>query len=244
MSATRTFRHNRPLGHDLVDPQGRPVRPIDAASLILWRTGPDGPEVLMGRRHRRARFVPDAFVFPGGKVDRADRAARPARPLDPAHPPRMAVRGSNAFARALAMAAVRETFEETGLMLGAPGDPGTDRPDVAVHPSWAEIGAAGTAPDLSALSYAGRAITSPYSPIRFHARFFIADAAAATGRLGGSGELSDLGWYPIAHALTKLPMVDVTEFMLGEVQRRSEGETEPPPLFAYRRNVPYVRYGA
>ena len=243
MPGSHFFRHNRPLGHDLVDPEGRPARPVDAASLILVRTGSDGPEVLMGRRHRKARFVPDAFVFPGGKVDAADRMARPARPLDPAHPPRMAVRNSEAFARALAMAAVRETFEETGLMLGAPGDPGSERRTVAAHPSWAEIAAAGTAPDLSVLAYAGRAIPPPYSPPRFHARFFLADASAATGTLGGSGELSDLAWYPIAHALGTLPMVDVTEFMLGEVRRHAEGQAQDPPLFAYRRNVPYVRYG-
>lgn len=243
MAETRTYKHARPLGHDIVAPAERPATPVDAASLILVRDGAFGPEVLMGRRHRRARFVPDAFVFPGGKVDPADRAAKPARDLDPVHPPRMAVRGNADFARALAMAAVRETFEETGLLLAATGNPGGDDPAVAAHPSWAAIGAAGSAPDLSTLAYFGRAITSPYSPIRFHARFFLADAGAAAGRLGGSGELSDLDWYPVAHAIARLPIVDVTEFMLGEVARRADGtQAGEAPLFAYRKNVPYVRY--
>lgn len=238
MAESHTYRHRRPLGHGLVAADDRPVAPVDAASLILVREGAAGPEVLMGRRHRRARFVPDAFVFPGGKIDAADHLARPARELDPRHPPRMAVRGNVPLARALAMAAVRETFEETGLLLGAPGDPG-DR----THPSWAEMGARGMAPDLAALDYFGRAITSPRSPIRFHARFFVVDAAGASGRLGGSGELSDLDWYPVAQALGTLPIVDVTEFMLGEVLHRAEGHARPgPPLFAYRKNVPYVRY--
>lgn len=242
MSKSRIYAHERPLGHDLVIPGDRPVSPVDAASLILVRTGAGGPEVLMGRRHRRARFVPDAFVFPGGKIDLADRRARPSRDLAPDHPPRMAVRGNANFARALAMAAVRETFEETGLLLAAPGDPGLDRDDIRAHPSWAEIGAQGVAPDLAALAYFGRAITSPYSPIRFHARFFIADAGAATGTLGGSGELSDLDWYPVAEAIARLPIVDVTEFMLGEVARHAESGRPAAPLFAYRKNVPYVRY--
>ena len=66
----------------------------------------------------------------------------------------------------------------------------------------------------------------------------------AAGRLGGSGELSDLAWYPVADAIARLPIVDVTEFMLHEVNRHAAGERAGAPLFAYRRNVPYVRYGA
>lgn len=239
MPASRPYENDRPLGHDLVIPNGRPVTPVDAASLILVREGSSGPEVLMGRRHRRARFVPDAFVFPGGKIDKTDRIAQPARDLDPSEPPRMAVRGNTKAARALAMAAVRETYEETGLLIAAPGDPGGRD-----HESWAEIGALGVAPDLGALSYFARAITSIYSPIRFHARFFLANAEAATGDIGGSGELSDLGWYSVADALSSLPIIDVTEFMLGEIKNHFDGtKPDTPPLFAYRKNIPFVKYG-
>jgi 8-oxo-dGTP pyrophosphatase MutT (NUDIX family) len=51
-----------------------PVRPIDAAGLVLLRGAPDAPEVLMGRRHKRASFLPDIYVFPGGRLDESDRA--------------------------------------------------------------------------------------------------------------------------------------------------------------------------
>ena len=82
----------------------------------------------------------------------------------------LAVRGSARKARALANTAVRETFEETGLLLGAKGDVGDSADE-----TWQVMRRKGVAPNLSPLAYIGRAITSPYSPIRFHARFFLAD---------------------------------------------------------------------
>ncbi len=241
MAKTQNYTLTRPLGHPRTPNEGAPARPRDAATLILVRAGKaDGdPEVLMGKRHRKAKFIPDAYVFPGGRVDRADHDAKPATDLDAAHPPRMAVRRNADMARALAMAAVRETYEETGLLFGRPGDVGDLK-----HDSWEELRAAGQAPDLARLTYVGRAITSPYSPIRFHARFFVADAAHATGNLGGSGELSDLHWTPVGRALAELPIVDVTEFMLAQVRDiwpdlHAERER---PLFAYRRDRPFVRW--
>lgn len=217
----------------------RPVRPKDAGSLILLRHPRAGPEVLMGRRLPRARFIPDAYVFPGGKVDAADRRAVPASDLPAGLCRHMAVAGDEAAARALAVAAVRETFEETGLLLGGRGDVGA----VGGH-GWDGMKAAGQAPALAGLDYLGRAITPPMSPIRFHARFFIADAAGASGTLGGSGELLDLGWVPLADAFD-LPIVDVTEFMLGEVWRRfSEalGLRRRHSFFRYRNNQMVVSY--
>ena len=78
----------------------------------------------MGRRHERHSFMPGKFVFPGGAVDEADARVRPAVDLEPSTLAklmlRMRGRPSARRARALAMAAVRETFEETGLILGRP----------------------------------------------------------------------------------------------------------------------------
>lgn len=210
----------------------RPVRPRDAASLVLVREGQGGPEVLMGRRHSRHAFIPDAFVFPGGKLDRADRAVRPAP-------------GANAVpapVRPLAAAAVRETFEETGLIVARPGDPGTD------HGTWGDFRARGLAPDLSGLGLMARAITPSESPIRFHARFFLGDGSTAQGTLRGSGELLDLDWYPLATALT-LPVIDVTEFVLGELVGRSrDGRLPgtdargPVAFWRYRLGRPLLSY--
>ena len=59
------------------------VRPVDAAGLVLLRQGPDGLEVLLGRRHARAGFLPDIYVFPGGRVEPTD-ALGPPLPLAPA----------------------------------------------------------------------------------------------------------------------------------------------------------------
>ena len=106
----------------------KPVRPKDSGSVLVVRQGDEGLEVLMGRRGTSAVFG-GFWVFPGGKVDRADRQPQPAHDLDPAVLAHLSqdVRRARAFA----MAAVRETFEETGLMIAAPGyfEPGD-------HPSW------------------------------------------------------------------------------------------------------------
>ncbi len=207
-----------------------PVRPRDAASLVLIDTTQAEPRILMGKRHSRMKFIPDAFVFPGGKLDPDDLRARPATPLSPAA-------SFGAKSQALAMAAIRETFEETGLILAAPGDVGADS-----GPSWSHFHGLGVAPRLDALRGLARAITPASSPIRFHARFFAASANAVRGTLAGSGELEELDWYPISDAL-KLPVIDVTEFVLREVLAGYGATTARPriPLYSYRNNRPVIR---
>ena len=78
---TRNFTLSHRLGHPRKRHEGRPVTPRDAATLILVRSGPGGPEILMGQRSNRAKFVPGSFVFPGGRLDTHDWQARPATPL-------------------------------------------------------------------------------------------------------------------------------------------------------------------
>jgi len=214
-------------------PQGKPlwdrpeggvrnaVRPRDASSLILLRKHRGSWEVLMGRRARGHRFVPDYFVFPGGRVDLADRG-RPA--LKPLREEVLTAVGrhtrSRARAEALAVAAARETMEETGLVLGT-------------------LEADQYRPDLEALTYYYRAITPPESPIRFHARFFLAPADAAEGKLGGSGELEDLDWISVEEALRR-PLVDVTEFLLHRLA--GQLATDPAQVWAQRPKVPLFGY--
>ncbi len=177
----------------------RPVRPKHAASLVLLRREAAGTTVLMGRRPAKSRFAPDVFVFPGGKVDAADFDQPAASPLA-----EDCVRRTAAPARlaaALATAAIRETAEETGLILPA------------AH---------------SALSVAARAITPTNSPVRFHARFFVADADLAVGEATETPELSDLAWRPLDEAL-KLPLFDITEAVLRMLQASGA-----PFLMTYR----------
>ena len=210
----------------------KPVRPRDAASLVVVDATGAEPRILMGRRHAKMKFIPDAFVFPGGKLDAGDLLARPANKLSGVDH-----FGTQAKAQGLAMAAVRETFEETGLLLARAGDVGT-----AGGKGWEDFRAGGIAPDLGALKGLARAITPRQSPIRFHARFFMTTAENLTGTIKGSGELEELDWYPLSAAL-KLPVIDVTEFVLHEVRDIfvSGIQRAQVPLYSYRNNKPVVR---
>ena len=166
----------------------KPVKPRDAASLIIVRPGASGPEVLMGMRGARHRFMPNRLVFPGGRVDPLDSRGRFARPLRPdtrAHLEKQATPGR---AQAIAIAVARELDEETGLSLGAP-------------------------PDLDGLSYLLRAVTPPVMPMRFNARFLVVDADRVSGTLAGSGELENLRYYAVAEALA-LDLADITQMVL------------------------------
>lgn len=143
----------------------------------------------MGRRSARHKFLPDMFVFPGGRLDAGDFAAATGEYRgDVAE--RLARHVDRRVARALGAAALRETHEEAGLRVRG----------------------------LEGLDYLARAITPSRSPIRFHGRFFMADASTAEGGLGGSGELLDLAFRPIDASLS-LPIADITEFILGEIGR-------------------------
>jgi 8-oxo-dGTP pyrophosphatase MutT (NUDIX family) len=164
---------------------GSIVRPRHAASLVLIRRGAGGMQVLMGKRPRRSRFAPDVFVFPGGGVEPADYLATPLRPLDPNCARRTGA--PSRLAEALAAAALRETAEETGVVLPA---------------------------DHGALKLLARAITPTVSPVRFHARFFMTEVDTADTDHTDSHELTDLGFRSIEDALT-LPIMDVTQAMLG-----------------------------
>lgn len=183
-----------------------PVRPRHAASLVLLRREAAGPTVLMGRRPAKSRFAPDVFVFPGGKVDAADFDRPSASPLAEDCVRRTAAEPR--LAAALATAAIRETAEETGLILPA---------------------------DHGHLAVAARAITPTNSPVRFHARFFLADAGIAVGEAAETPELSDLAWRPLDEAL-KLPLFDITEAVLRMLQAGGA-----PFLMTYRAGRTLVK---
>lgn len=202
----------------------------------MLRRQAGGLDVLMGRRARKAVFG-GVYVFPGGKVDAADRSVGFASDLAPDVLARISK--DQRRARGFSVAAVRETFEETGLLLAGEADVGATR-----HETWMDFAERGIAPDLGKLGYVGHAITPAKRKARFNARFFFAWADDMSGELGGSGELSDLDFFPLSEAL-KLPLVDVTEFMLLEVQRRHAEDLAPQekyPFFSYRTESPYIRY--
>ena len=154
------------------------VRPAEAAGLVLIRqarSAAGGAEVLLGRRSQGSRFMPGIYVFPGGRLSALDRRPSGFAEDLAAPPPGLDARTRTRLA-VFARAALRETFEETGLLLGlpmpaaAPADAATARaPDV-----WAAFARAGLAPAFGALGLVARAITPAASPLHFHTRFFVA----------------------------------------------------------------------
>jgi len=215
----RFVRRMNEVERDLSSPY---VRPKDAATLILVDRSGSVPKVLLGKCHHGHKFMPGKFVFPGGRVDRADQRMPVARALHPhteAHLMKRLQRPSAAKARAFALATIRETFEETGLLLGVPG-----RATVKVPPGpWKAFAEANILPDLGALHFIGRAITPPGRPRRFDARFFTMDATAIAHRIDGvtgpDAELVELVWMPLAQA-KELDMPAVTGVMLEELDAR------------------------
>ncbi|MFO1141137.1 MAG: NUDIX hydrolase [Amaricoccus sp.] len=218
-----------------------PVR--DAATLILVRRTPEGPQVLMGQRGGGAAFMPEKFVFPGGAVDPDDRMIDGDAGPDPATARRLAVDADPALVRALPRAAVRELWEETGLMLGRHDPAAAAR---AVPSGWRGFFAAGLVPDTGALRFVFRAVTPPGRPRRFDARFFLADARGLAGAhddfAGAGGELAHLQWLGLA-AARRLSLPFITEVVLAELGPilADPDPDRPVPFFAQGPGGPAFR---
>jgi 8-oxo-dGTP pyrophosphatase MutT (NUDIX family) len=210
-----------------------PVRPRDAASLILLRDGKAGLEVLIGRRGKGARFMPGRYVFPGGRVTAEDARTWAGEPGGDKLPGFLALKH----------AALRETFEETGLVVGEKRAQPGEAKDV-LSPVEEAYRTRGVAPAPALLRLVGRAITPVASPIRFHARFFVADAAHAAGELVPCEELDDLHWHPVAGEPPGT-MQNVTRFMLACAVEAWRGALPAaPPLYWHRGRRSLVRQGA
>jgi 8-oxo-dGTP pyrophosphatase MutT (NUDIX family) len=200
------------------------LRPKDAATLLLYRGDGDDVRVLLGQRHHGHIFMPNAYVFPGGRVNPSDSRVVPDTGLRGNVAARLERAATPARARAIAVAAIRETFEETGLLIAA-GEGGGGE--------WhSKIG-----PKLSALDYFFRAITPPQRVRRFDARFFCADASAAQGELGGDGELTNLAWFSLEE-IRDLEMAGITRIALAEFRR----VLADPPSYAGDRPIPVSRF--
>jgi len=216
------------------------VKIRDAATmLVIDRTGRT-PQVLLGRRHHGHKFMPGKYVFPGGRVELADRRMSSATPLDRRVEARLMkeVRHPSAQkARGFPLAAIREVFEETGLVLGTksagpartPGD------------EWAKFAKSGVAPDLAAVHFIARAVTPPGRPRRFDTRFFAVDADVIAARIDGvvgpDTELVELVWLPIEESM-KLDMPGITMAVLEELKIRTAdgfGHDLPVPFYRMQR---------
>jgi 8-oxo-dGTP pyrophosphatase MutT (NUDIX family) len=231
------------------------VRPVDAATLvILDRSGPV-PRVLMGRRHPALKFMPDRFVFPGGRSEAGDSRLPVAGELPPAVAAGLAARcgrPSAARGRRLALAALRETFEETGIVIGRPAAspfptlPTGNKQDRKEDP-WRDFLGTGHVPDLSGLAYLARAITPPRRPKRFDTRFFVVDAARIAhqieGVVGPDSELVELAWLSLAETAA-LPLPAITRVVLADLDaalRQGPIEAPRPVPFYFEKNRVFRR---
>ncbi|WP_036484134.1 NUDIX hydrolase [Nitratireductor basaltis] len=203
-----------------------PLRPKDAATLILLDRSASVPRVLMGRRHQRHTFMPGRYVFPGGRTDPGDGRIRLAATLHPDEASKLRARAgrlSDTRARAIAMSAIRETYEEAGLLLGRRGDFRTR------SPQWQAFVEAGIEPCLDRLRLIARAITPPGRVRRYDTRFlatFRDDVAVELPQGGPTEELEELLWLPIAEAMEhEIPMI--TRTVLKDLQDRL---TQDPDL--------------
>ncbi|MCQ0094081.1 NUDIX hydrolase [Roseovarius sp. M141] len=208
-----------------------PIR--DAATVIVLRRDGAQRQVLMGQRGAKAAFMPSKFVFPGGAVDPGDAAVPLAAPLPALCAERLVEDSAPGLAAALAAAAIRELWEESGLIIGRPGT----WPDPVPH-DWTGFAARGYVPDARALQFVFRAITPPGRPRRFDARFFLIDADHIAGDPGdfsaASEELSHLQWVPLPEA-RRFDLPFITEVVLAEIAARGD-DTAPPTSIPFFRN--------
>ncbi|MGB7263467.1 MAG: NUDIX hydrolase [Albidovulum sp.] len=217
-----------------------PIR--DAATVLLLRRDLGEPAVLMGQRGSAAAFMPDKYVFPGGALDPGDHTVPLACDLDLACQSRLDLHSPQGLGTALAASAVRELWEETGLILGTRGDWPLPPPE-----DWKDFAATGHRPTAEGLRFIFRAITPPGRPRRFDARFFMADAARLIGDPDdfsrASDELSHLHWVPLSTARA-LNLPFITEVVLGEVAALLTHMGPPPegvPFFDNSGATPQFR---
>lgn len=241
---TRAIKHSGAM-NDIADPAGvapaanrdpraapRPksadiVRPRDAASLILLRGSGSNLELLAGRRPLHMKFMPGVYVFPGGAIDREDTRPWRVETGGAVFPPRL---------MRCARAALRETWEETGLLVGRRSGNQAGA-DPRMNPVEAAYAGQGLAAAIDALSYVGRAITPTRVFRRFNTRFFLADGEHVFGALQSNGEFEDLRWHPVGREKLS-PFRDVTQFMLARAIALRDGTASPEaPLFCSMRGA-------
>lgn len=230
--------------------QGNPrnLKPRDAATLIVIdRSGP--ARILMGRRRPSQIFLPDKFVFPGGRADRIDQAIPAAGELPESCLAKllMDMKGGAASpqrARGLALAALRETYEEAGLLIGEPGHPAPGRGLKAgsKDSAWAGFFGEKVVPGLAPLRFLARAITPPGRPRRYDTRFFVVDAAHVAKTVEPpDDELRELGWFTVDE-LRRLDVPNITRAVIEDVNEYLEAQARgtsdwPVPFYFLKAGV-------
>jgi 8-oxo-dGTP pyrophosphatase MutT (NUDIX family) len=208
------------------------LKPKDAASLIL--IDDSGPEmrVLLGKRCPDLKFMPGKFVFPGGRREADDGSVPVATDLL-ASDARLIAEGAGPSgtarrARALAVAAIREFYEETGFVIGKPHSD---------CPPWVDFAANRLAPDIGAMRYLARAITPPGLTRRFDTRFFISRRSCVALEVPPpDAEFSEIRWAAFAETLD-MDLPEITRTILTAVDSRLKTD----PLLSGLASIPEFR---
>jgi 8-oxo-dGTP pyrophosphatase MutT (NUDIX family) len=206
------------VAHYLVPVKPAPVTPVPAATLVVLRDRPAGAfEVLLIRRHSASKFAAGDFVFPGGRIevdDAPDGAAVWCRGLDAAGAAR-ALRLEAPPNAALGhwIGAIRETFEEVGLLLAYASDGRPARLDDARHAAYRRacqrdhrafqdmIRAERLTLATDRLVYFAHWITPEVQPLRFDTRFFATDMPAVHEAVADEHEITEVRWLTPREAL-------------------------------------------
>jgi len=205
----------------------RAPRPRIASTIVLTHGSKDNPRILMGQRSSKHDFMPSVYVFPGGRVDRGDSYVDYAGDLSPRTQTIMEAAFSPRKARAIVLASVRETYEETSLLLGEPS--ATTRN--INHPSWDAFRQANLKPSLDGIEVFGRAITPPHRHKRFDAWFFLKHLDTPTlPEISDSAELLNVGWFTFEE-IWELELQRATQMMLKVLQQYMAHDRPPAHIF-------------
>mmetsp|Transcript_29425 Transcript_29425/g.57573 ORF Transcript_29425/g.57573 Transcript_29425/m.57573 type:complete len:232 (-) Transcript_29425:54-749(-) len=205
----------------------------NASTVIVLRDRDTRPRILMGQRGAKAVFMPNKFVFPGGAVDAGDALVPLGSELVAPNDMRLTDDSPQGLGTALAAAAIRELFEETGQILGCPGA-WTSAPA-----DWQAFAATGHRPHAAPLQFVFRALTPPGRPRRFDARFFLIDATDLASDPDdfsqASDELSHLQWVHLDE-VRGYDMPFITEVVLSEINARVTDRTPPDSVPFFKNN--------
>ena len=223
----------------------KPIKPKDASTLIIIKNDKKNTYVLMGQRSMKSKFMPGVYVFPGGVLERKDYLTKNIfNPNIAPHRHKLKTRNES-HAIAIFYAAIRETFEETGLYL-------SQKAQHPINPIFLEgiyrenLNKYSLIPDINKLIFFGRAITPSFLKRRYHARFFLSLFENFNGDLKDNGELENLSWINIYEAKNK-NIADVTEFMIDQVislkgNLRLFDNKFSYPMFTWRNKKRWIKW--
>ena len=221
-----------------------PIR--DAASLIIIDESPSMPRVLLGRRRSDQVFLPNKYVFPGGRVEREDGTVPTLDELSAPEIDKLLTDVEEtltlAHVRGFPLAAIRETYEETGILIGeVSSTPATEEDTLWQHFLYENV-----YPRLEPLFFFARAITPPGRPRRYDTRFFCVDSKhIAKKSKPRDNELRDITWFTVEDAC-KLETANITRIILTELAgwlnlSPCDRKQAPAPFFYEENNIPQRR---